>query len=87
MAIRKWNVELSGESHLVELKWSLAECSGEVSVDGKPAKTWGSGGSMPGSIEFNIGLSKAALKRSGGFFENYSLYISNKKCGTPVTEI
>ena len=85
MANRKWTVDISGKTHLVEFKWSMSECSGEVYVDGNPAKTWGSGGSMPSSIVFNIEESKAVLKKLGGFVEDYSLYIGDKKSGVLVT--
>ena len=84
MPNRRWRVDVSGKSCIVELAWSLSECSGEIRVNRKQAKAWGSRGSMSAALDFNIEESKAVFKRSGMVFEDYSLYIRNNKCGTPV---
>ena len=87
MPYRRWEVDWSGKNHAIELKWSLAECSGEIKVDGQVAKSWSGARSMPGAIAFEMEGTQATFKRKRAFMfiEDYDLHLGGKKYEAIVT--
>ena len=79
MAKRTFNVVVDGQDILIEVEWGRLSNAGEIRVNGKPVKGWGSGMSVPREVEFEIGNQKASLVRRGLFIENWSLIVGGKK--------
>ena len=79
MARRTFNVAVAGQDTLVEVDWSRWSNAGEIRVNGKAVKGWGSGMWVPREVEFEIGDQKAVLVRKGLLWENWSLIIGGKK--------
>ena len=79
MARRTFNIVVVGQDILVEVKWSRLSNAGEIRVNGKPVKGWGSGMWVPREVDFEVAGEKATLVRKGFFWENWSLIIGGKK--------
>jgi hypothetical protein len=74
----KWIVDIEGRQCVVESKSSFSG-AGEVSVDGKVAKAWGSSFmSYPKEITFEIEGKQALLRRRGLLFEKLDLIFDGK---------
>jgi hypothetical protein len=79
MARKVFHIVVAGQDTLIEVKWSRWSNAGEIRVDGKTVKAWGSGMWVPREVEFEVRGEKAMLLRKGLFWENWSLVIGGRK--------
>jgi len=79
MAKRAFSVAVAGKDHFVEVKWGRLSNAGQISVNGKVVKAWGSGWWVPREVEFEIEGQKAILVRKDIISENFDLVVGGKK--------
>ena len=77
----KWVVGVKGKEFIVEARYGKVFTSGagEVLVDGKIAKAWGSSIlGLPKELSFEIEGKPALLRRRGIFNQNFDLVVNGK---------
>ena len=79
MARKTFHVPVGEKDHLVEVDWSRWSSAGEIKVNGKVIKAWGSGWWLPREVEFEIGNEKMTLVPKGFMWENWVLIIKGNK--------
>ena len=72
----KWAINIEGQQYIVEANYGkvITSGAGEVKVDGKVVKVWGSSISgLPKEVSFEIGGKPALLRRRGIINQNFDL--------------
>jgi len=74
----KWAVNINNKQVMVEARYGLSS-AGEVLVDGKIAKAWGSSVlGLPKEVSFEIEGKPALLRRRGVIHQNFDLLVDGK---------
>lgn len=77
----KWVVNIQGKEHVVQAEYGkvITSGAGEVSVDGKVVKAWGSSiWGLPKEVSFEIERRPALLRRRGIVNQNFDLLFNGK---------
>jgi len=79
MAGIKWNVNIAGKPHILDIDGGTWSFKGKLKVDGNIVKTWNQWILLPKELDFDVDGQKRFLKQKSTFTSSFDLYVGDKK--------